>query len=31
MRSMHDVSGYHVQAKDGDMGHAEDFIIDDET
>ncbi len=31
MRSMHDVSGYHIQAKDGDMGHVEDFIIDDET
>jgi sporulation protein YlmC with PRC-barrel domain len=25
------VSGYHIQAKDGEIGHVEDFIIDDET
>jgi sporulation protein YlmC with PRC-barrel domain len=31
LRSMHDVSGYHIQATDGDIGHVEDFIIDDET
>ncbi len=26
-----DVSGYRVQATDGEIGHIEDFIIDDET
>jgi len=31
LRSTHDVSGHHVQAKDGEIGHVEDFIIDDET
>jgi sporulation protein YlmC with PRC-barrel domain len=31
LRSMHDVSGYHIQATDGHIGHVEDFIIDDET
>ncbi len=31
LRSTHDVSGYHIQATDGDMGHVEDFIIDDAT
>lgn len=31
MRSTHDVSGYHIQAADGEIGHIEDFIIDDET
>lgn len=31
LRSTKDVSGYHVQATDGDLGHVEDFIIDDET
>jgi uncharacterized protein YrrD len=31
LRSTHAVSGYHVQAKDGEIGHVEDFIIDDET
>jgi sporulation protein YlmC with PRC-barrel domain len=25
------VSGYHIQAEDGEIGHVEDFIIDDET
>jgi hypothetical protein len=25
------VSGYHIQAADGEIGHVEDFIIDDET
>ena len=25
------VSGYHLQATDGEIGHVEDFIIDDET
>jgi hypothetical protein len=25
------VTGYDIQAKDGEVGHVEDFIIDDET
>jgi hypothetical protein len=31
LRSTHDVSGYHIQARDGEIGHAEDFIIEDKT
>ncbi|MBF0104385.1 MAG: PRC-barrel domain containing protein [Deltaproteobacteria bacterium] len=31
LRSTHDVSGYHIHAKDGDIGHVEDFIIDDDS
>jgi len=31
LRSTHDVSGHHLQAADGEIGHVEDFIIDDET
>ena len=31
LRSTHQVSGYHIQAADGEIGHVEDFIIDDET
>ena len=31
MRSTHEVTGYHVQATDGEIGHIVDFIIDDET
>jgi hypothetical protein len=31
LRSTADVSGHHIQAKDGEIGHVEDFIIDDET
>ena len=31
LRSTHDVSGYHIHAADGEIGHVEDFIIDDET
>jgi uncharacterized protein YrrD len=31
LRSTHEVSGYHIQATDGEVGHVEDFIIDDET
>jgi uncharacterized protein YrrD len=31
LRSSHDVIGHHVQALDGEIGHVEDFIIDDET
>ena len=31
LRSTHDVSGHHIQAEDDEIGHVEDFIIDDET
>jgi hypothetical protein len=31
LRSTIAVSGYHVHALDGEMGHIDDFIIDDET
>jgi hypothetical protein len=31
LRSTHAVAGYHLQALDGDIGHIEDFVIDDET
>lgn len=31
LRSTDTVSGYHVEATDGEIGHVEDFIIDDET
>jgi hypothetical protein len=31
LRSTRDVTGHHLQAKDGEIGHVEDFIIDDET
>jgi hypothetical protein len=25
------VTGYHIEAADGEIGHVEDFIVDDET
>jgi uncharacterized protein YrrD len=31
LRSTHAVSGYYIHATDGEIGHVEDFIIDDET
>jgi hypothetical protein len=31
LRSTQEVSGYHIQAADGEIGHVEDFIFDDET
>ncbi|MFA5103376.1 MAG: PRC-barrel domain-containing protein [Candidatus Thermoplasmatota archaeon] len=31
LRSTHDVTGHHIQSSDGEIGHVEDFIIDDET
>lgn len=31
LRSTDQVSGYHIQATDGEIGHIEDFVIDDET
>ncbi|MEO7736171.1 MAG: PRC-barrel domain-containing protein [Kofleriaceae bacterium] len=30
LRSTHEVTGYHLHALDGEIGHVEDFIIDDE-
>jgi hypothetical protein len=31
LRSTDAVSGYHIQATDGELGHVEDFVVDDET
>jgi sporulation protein YlmC with PRC-barrel domain len=31
MRSAQEVMGYYIEATDGDIGHVEDFIIDDES
>jgi len=31
LRSANKVTGYHIEATDGDIGHVEDFIIDGET
>ena len=31
LRSTHAVGEYHIQAQDGEIGHVEDFIIDDAT
>jgi len=31
LRSTHEVTGYHLQALDGEIGHIEDFVIDDDT
>jgi len=31
LRSVRDVTGYYIQATDGDLGHVEDFLVDDET
>jgi hypothetical protein len=31
LRSTHDVSGHNIQASDGQIGHIDDFILDDET
>jgi len=31
LRSTYDVSGYFIQAKDGEIGHVEDFLIDEVT
>lgn len=31
LRSLNEVTGYHIKAKDGNIGHVEDFIMDDET
>lgn len=31
LRSTGDVAGHHIRAEDGEIGHVEDFLIDDET
>jgi len=31
LRSARDVMGYYISASDGDLGHVEDFLVDDET
>lgn len=31
LRSANEVIGYHIQARDGAVGHVEDFVIDDEV
>jgi hypothetical protein len=31
LRSTHDVSGHSIQATDGEIGHVEDFFVDDDT
>ncbi len=31
LRSTHDVTGHHIQAADGEIGHVDDFVLDDET
>jgi hypothetical protein len=31
LRSAHELTGYHIDASDGEIGHVEDFIVDDET
>ncbi|MGE0126476.1 MAG: PRC-barrel domain-containing protein [Blastocatellales bacterium] len=30
LRSVNEVSGYHIEAADGEIGHVDDFILDDE-
>jgi len=31
LRSLGEVTGYHIHALDGDIGHLEDFLVDDES
>ena len=31
LRSVKEVTGYHIRAEDGEVGHVEDFILDEET
>jgi hypothetical protein len=31
LRSAREVAGYHIKATDGDIGHVDDFIVDDKT
>jgi hypothetical protein len=31
LRSVKEVTGYHCEATDGELGHVEDFVVDDDT
>ena len=31
LQSVHDVSGYHIAAQDGEIGHLDDFVVDTEA
>jgi hypothetical protein len=31
LRSANDTKGYHIQARDGEIGHVDDFLVDDRT
>jgi hypothetical protein len=31
LRSMREAAGYYIQAADGDIGHVDDFVVDDEV
>ena len=31
LRAANQIRGYHVLAQDGDIGHVEDFLFDDQT
>ena len=31
LRSIREVTGYHIQAKDGDIGHVDDFVFQDDA
>jgi sporulation protein YlmC with PRC-barrel domain len=31
LRSTRELNGYHIHAKDGEIGHVDDFIIDDDA
>ena len=31
LRSTRELAGYHIEASDGEIGHLEDFLFDDET
>lgn len=31
LRSCDEVTGYHIRASDGEIGHVEDFLVDDQT
>jgi hypothetical protein len=31
LRSCHEVTGYHIHARDGDIGHVSGMLVDDET
>jgi len=31
LRSVTEVTGYHIRARDGEIGHVEDFVVDDEA